>query len=216
MAWAQSAGVTLLDSRIPHPYLLVGPSLLEGGYASFAGRVESGIDVESPHAVFRALAAYDNGHKIDDGDQPNPNGHDRYLEGGAYFRARRRWFVGSGWAWSQLSTSNYKKGGSRPEFGGGYDWFQKACDACRRNFSMRISVDWVTAGTDWQNGSHGPNTTLTFPSPSEKRHWFWRQTVGIYRFHESLTEPSNYPLKQAQLAQRHTDGTVGFGVLYRF
>ena len=36
--------------------------------------------------------AYDNGHKTDDGDQPNPNGHDRYLEGALLF-SRARWLV---------------------------------------------------------------------------------------------------------------------------
>jgi hypothetical protein len=189
---------------------------MPGGYASLAYRAEAGIDLESAHAIFRALGAYDDGHKTDDNDQPNPNGHDRYLESAAYFRASRGWFCGMGWRWSQLSTTNYTKGGTRPEFGGGYDWFRHSCDGCRRDFSMRINVDWITAGSDWQNGSHGPNVTLTFPAPSEKRHVFWRQSLGVYRFHESITEPTNLPLTLLQNSDKSFDSTADFGLIYRF
>ena len=209
-------GVELLTQPIPHPYICIGPALMGGGYAPLAYRAEAGIDLESTHAVVRALGAYDNGHKTDDGDQPNPNGHDRYLEGASYFRVRAGWFFGMGWRWSQLSTTNYTKGGSRPEFGGGYDWSLGSCDGCRRDFSMRVNVDWVTAGTDWQNGSHGPDTTLTFPSPREKRHWFWKQTIGVYRFHQTVTEPTNLPLVQFQRSKKDFDSTVDFGLVYRF
>jgi hypothetical protein len=208
--------VELLTQPIPHPYLSFGPSLMGGGYAPLAYRAEAGIDLESTHVIFRSLAAYDNGRKTNDGDQPNPNGHDRYLEGAAYYRARRGWFLGMGWSWSQLSTTNYSKGGTRPEFGGGYDWFLHSCDGCRRDFSMRIDADWVMAGTDWENGSHGPDVKLTFPAPSEKRHLFWRQTIGIYRFHETVTEPTNFSLTQSQRSQKYFDSDVNFGILYRF
>ena len=119
VACAQSGGdVELLNSSIPRPYASLGPSVTEdAGYAPLAYRAESGLDLESKHAIFRALAAYDNGHKTDDGDQPNVNGHDRYLESAAYFRAGHGWSFGMGWRWNQLSTANYSKGGSRPELG---------------------------------------------------------------------------------------------------
>ena len=69
----------LLQNLIPHPYLYFGPSAsVGGGYAPLAYRAEGGIDSESPHAIFSILGAYDNGHKTDDNDQPNPNGHHRY------------------------------------------------------------------------------------------------------------------------------------------
>jgi hypothetical protein len=70
-----------------------------GGYAPLAYRAETGIDLESTHVIVRALAAYDDGHKTNDGDQPNPKGHDRYLESTAYFRIRSVWFFGGGWRW---------------------------------------------------------------------------------------------------------------------
>jgi hypothetical protein len=218
VACAQSGGdVELLNSSIPRPYASLGPSVTEdAGYAPLAYRAESGLDLESKHAIFRALAAYDNGHKTDDGDQPNVNGHDRYLESAAYFRAGHGWSFGMGWRWNQLSTANYSKDGSRPEFGGSYDWFLHPCSSCRRAFSMRFDADWVTAGTDRQNGSHGPTAALWFPAPSEKRHLFWRQTVSIYRFHESVTEPNNLSLTQQQTAQKHFDSTADFAVIYRF
>lgn len=208
--------VELLSLPIPHPYICLGPSLMGGGYAPLAYRAEAGIDLESTHTILRALGAYDNGHKTNDNDQPNPNGHDRYLEGAAYFRTRSRWFFGMGWSWNQLSTTNYTKGGNRPEFGGGYDWFLRSCDECRRDFSMRVNVDWVTSGSDWQNGSHGPNTTLTFPAPSEKRHWFWRQTIGIYRFHQTVTGSANSTIAEFQRSQKSFDSHLDFGILYRF
>lgn len=64
------------------------PSLIPAGYAPLAYRAEDGIDLESTHVVLRALGAYDNGHETKDNNQPNPNGHDRYLEGAAYFLTR--------------------------------------------------------------------------------------------------------------------------------
>jgi hypothetical protein len=206
---------------IPMPYLSVGPSFMGGGYAAIAYRAEAGVNLEGTHLVFRALAAYDNGRKVDDNDKPNPKGHDRYLESAIYFRParpgwRRQLFFGGGFRWNQLSTTNYTKGGSRYELGGGYDWFQRTCEACRRDFSMRVTVDWITAGTDWQNGSHGPSVTFTMPSPRERRHWFWRESVGTYRFHTSVTDSGNVPLTRDQLAHRSFDTFVDTALLYRF
>jgi hypothetical protein len=57
---------------------------------------------------------------------------------------------------------------------------------------------------------------LTWPSPREKRHWFYRQELGIYRFHESVTEPTNLSLTQLQRSQKSTDCFADFGILYRF
>ncbi len=210
VAFGQSGDVQLITEPIPHPYISFGPSLMPSGYASLAYRAEGGIDVESRHFMLHALGAYDNGRKVNDNDQPNPNGHDRYLEGGAYFRASSHWFVGAGWRWDELSTTNYNKAGSRPEFGGGYDWFVPG------NFSMRIDAEWLTAGNDWQNGSHGPNVTVTFPAPSEKRHIFWRQSVGIYSFHETVTDPTNLALTQEQRSDKSIDATVEGGLILRF
>jgi hypothetical protein len=219
---------TYLTRPTPHPYLSFGPALGGGGYRPLALRGEGGINIESRHLVFKALAAYDNDRKTDDGDQPNPKGHDRYVAGGVYFRPSQlpaklaflgdpsHWFFGAGYQWSQLSTTNYVKGANRPSIGGGYDLAIRECSLCRRDFSMRLGVDWVMVGDDWQNGSHGPEAAFTFPTPHEARHWFWRQRIGIYRFHETVTEPLNLPLTRLQLSQSSAYSNADFSLIYRF
>lgn len=206
---------------IPVPFLYLGPSIMGGGYAPLAYRVEGGVGMEATHIVFQALGAYDNGHKVYDGDQPNPKGRDRYLDSGLYFRpARHGWsrqlYFGGGYTWTQLSTTNYTKGAGRAQIGGGIDWFVRTCDPCRRVFSMRVSMDWQTVGQDWQNGSHGPNMGFVIPSPREKRHWFYREQVGVYRFHETVTEPYDLPLTRLQRSDKSSDEFIDMGILYRF
>jgi hypothetical protein len=218
----------ILESRIPHPYIYFGPSLMGGGYARLAYRAEAGLNLESRRWVMMALAAYDNGHKVDDADQPNLTGHDRYLSGDIYLRLPwlpaqlsflgdpDRWFVGTGYRWSQLSTTNYTKGVNGPEIGGGRDFIWRSCAECRGNLSMRISLDWVMAGNDWQNGSHGPDFTLTLPSPRENRHWFLQERIAFYDFHETVTEPSNAELTHQQMSMQKVDNFDEVGVVYRF
>jgi len=216
----QSTDVEQVTKPIPHPFLYLGPSLFGGGYAVLAYRAEAGFDLESRHAIVRAIAAYDNAHKTDDNNQPNPKGHDRYLEGAAYYRtslfSHPGWFFGMGWRWNELSTTNYLKHGSRAEIGGGYDIVTRRCPECRRRFSMRVNADWVLAGTDWQNGSHGPSITVTLPTPSEKRHLFFRENIGIYRFHDTVTDPANLALTRWQRDQRSITSYADFGAFYRF
>jgi len=113
------------------------------------------------------------------------------------------------WFWSELSTSNYTKHGSRPGISGGWDHINPG-------YSMRINVDWVTAGSDWQNGSHGPSINVTWPSPRLKRHLFWKETLSIYRFHTTVTEPANRELTIEQKSQRYFDGFMSLSVAWRF
>ena len=205
----------------PHPYGYVGPSLMGGGYAPIAWRVEAGLHVESTHLVIPIGLAYDNGRPANDADQPNPKGHDRYLDAASYFRPDSllfsgRAFFGFGWRWSQLCTTNYTKTSNRPQIGGGYDLMLRSCPVCRRDFSMRIVMNWVLGGNDWQNGSHGPEIAISIPSPRERRHWFWQERVGIYRFHETVTDRSNIPLTLSQRADRSFACYGNFGIVYRF
>jgi hypothetical protein len=74
--------------------------------------------------VLVAEAACDAGRQVNDGAQPNPKGHDRYLAAAAYFRppwrlASMEPFLGFGWRTNQLSTTSYSKGADRPQIGGG-------------------------------------------------------------------------------------------------
>lgn len=54
------------------------------------------------------------------------------------------------------------------------------------------------------------------PSPRENRHWFYRETVAVYRFHTSVTDPSNVFLTQQQRAAKQFDAFTNLGILYRF
>lgn len=184
---------------IPVPFLSFGPALMKSGYAPFAYRAEAGLSMEATHIVLDALAAYDDGRKVDDNDQPNPKGHDRYFESGIYCRPARP-------GWTQMFYLG----------GGGYDLMLRSCSECRRDYSMRIEMNWETSGSDWQSGSHGPETNLTWPSPREKRHWFYHNRFGIYRYHETVTEPSNLLLARQQLSTKGFNGVLEFGVIYRF
>ncbi|MGB8061783.1 MAG: hypothetical protein WCF26_07800 [Candidatus Sulfotelmatobacter sp.] len=210
----------LMTGFIPHPYACFGPSLMGAGYAPVAWRGEAGLNVESTPLVIAIGAAYDNGRLVNDAGQSDPNGHDRYLDVAGYFRPRSllfsgRGFVKFGWRWSQLSTTNYTKTSNRPQIGGGFDIVPGSCSFCRNDFSMRIVVNWVLAGNDWQNGSHGPEITLFLPSPREQRHWFFQERVGVYRFHETVTDRGNIPLTLSQGADRTFGCYVTFGIMYR-
>lgn len=204
----------------PHPYIDFGVSDMPGGYAPLAAFGRAGLEIESRHLILGVSGAYDNGHKVNDNDQPNPKGHDRYLRGTASWRLSTfslpKWFVSAGYRWSQLSTTNYSKGGARPQFGGGYEYSGSPSDCSICWMSARIGVEWVMAGTDWQNGSHGLDITVIMPRPTEKGHFFITSDLGIYRFHTTVTEPTDQPLTLEQRGERHFSGTYSAGLRYRF
>jgi len=202
----------------PRPYAYAGAGLMGGGYAPLAAEGGVGLEIDSRHLIASAEGSYDNGHKTNDADQPNPKGHDRGLAAATYFRTSSGWFAGVGARWSQLSTTNYKKGGWRPTFGGGKDYFHKKCAAedCATDFSMRLGVDYVLPGTDHSNAVQGPLISFYMPSPSAKGHIFFRETIGIYEFHETVTEPSNIPLTRQQIGDRSCTSFGELTLMYRF
>jgi len=210
---------------IPVPFFYSAYSVMPPGYRPFALRAEAGLAMDAKHIVWKALAAFDNGRKDNDGTGPNPKGHDRYLATELYFRPAipgwsedwaRNFFLGGGYRWSQLSTSNYTKSGSRWQPGGGYDWFHRRCVECLRSISARFEVNWILAGKDWQNGSHGPTWEITIPSTREKRHLFFHQTAALLRFHDTVTDPNNPSLVRAERSNRHFSGFGDTGILWRF
>jgi hypothetical protein len=203
---------------VPRPFVYAGAGLMGGGYAPLAVQGGGGLRVDSARFLAFAEGSYDNGHKTNDGDQPNPKGHDRGLDGAAYFRFSSGWYLGAGASWSQLSTTNYTKGGWRPTFGGGKDYFHRRCagEDCASDFSMRLGVDYVMPGTDHTNAVQGPLLTLFMPSPSSKGHFFFRMTEGIYEFHETVTEPANAPLTQQQIGDRSMTSFGELTLMYRF
>jgi hypothetical protein len=203
---------------LPRPFFYVGAALMGGGYAPLAAEAGAGLRIDSRHFLASAEGTYDNGHKTNDGTGNNPKGHDRGLVGAAYFRLSSGWFAGAGARWSQLSTTNYTKGSWRPTFGGGKDYFHKRCAAedCIADFSMRLGVDYLLPGSDQVNAVQGPLISFYMPSPSAKGHLFFRETVGIYEFHTTVTEPSNSILTQQQIGQRSVTGFSELTLMYRF
>ncbi len=204
---------------LPRPFLYAGAGLMGGGYSPLAADVGGGLRIDSRHFLASAEGSYDNGHKTNDGDQPNPNGHDRGLAAAAYFRLSSGWFFGAGARWSQLSTTNYTKSGWRPTFGGGKDYFHRpgcAGENCPADFCMRLGVDYVMPGTDHSNAVQGPLISVYMPSPSARGHFFFRATQGIYEFHETVTEPSNLALTKQQIGSRSVTSFAELTVMYRF
>lgn len=202
----------------PHPFAYAGAGLMGGGYAPLAWEGGGGLMIDTRHFLASAEGSYDNGHKINDNDQPNPKGHDRSLAATASFRLSSGWFAGAGVRWSQLSTTNYSKGQWRPTFGGGKDYFHRKCavEDCVSDFSMRVRVDYVLPGTDHFNGVQGPLLSIYMPSPAAKGHVFFRQTLGIYEFHETVTAPSNLILTRQQMGDRSVTSFGELTLMYRF
>jgi|ERR1700733_6703068 hypothetical protein len=215
---AQEAIADSFPSPWPHPFAYAGAGLMGGGYAPLAWDGGGGLMIDTRHFLASAEGSYDNGHKIDDNDQPNPKGHDRGLAASAYYRLSSGWFGGVGVRWSQLSTTNYSKSQWRPTFGGGKDYFHKKCAAenCVSDFSMRVKVDYVLPGTDHFNGVQGPLLSIYMPSPAAKGHLFFRETLGIYEFHETVTAPSNLILTRQQMGDRSVTSFGELTVMYRF
>lgn len=203
---------------VPRPFVYAGAGLMGGGYASLAAKGGGGLRIDSGHFLASAQGWYDNGHKTNDGTGNNPKGHDRGLVGATYYRLSSGWFAGVGARWSQLSTTNYTKGGWWPTFGGGKDYFHKTCavEDCIADFSMRFGVDYVLPGTDHFNALQGPLLSFYMPSPSAKGHLFFRETIGIYEFHKTVTDPSNKILTQQQIGSRSVTSFAELTLMYRF
>ena len=189
-----------------------------GGYAPLAAVGGAGFRIDSHRFLLDASGQYDNGHKVNDNNQPNANGHNRGLVGSAYYRLPSGWSFGAGARWSELSTTNYKKSSWEPTFGGRKDYFHKHCprENCMRDFSMQLGVDYMLKGSNWKNGTQGPLFTLYLPSPLAKAHIFWRETVGIYRVYDTVTDRTNALLTSQQMSNRHWDTFASFTLMYRF
>jgi hypothetical protein len=191
---------------------------MPGGYATFAAQGGAGLRIDSEHLLFDSNASYDNGHKVNDNTANNYKGHDRGLSGTAYYRLSSAWFFGVGAEWDQLSTTNYTKASWHPMFGGGRDLFMRNCvaEGCRRDFSARLSVDYATKGSDWQNGCQGPQVTVYMPSPSAKRHILYSHTFAIYRFHDTVTDRTDPALTAEESSNHHFTATMKMSLMYRF
>jgi len=236
--WQSAHAQNVLPSYVPQPYVAIGGSLMPNGYSPFAFRGQAGVYEDYKHLVSDIFIAIDNGKKTNDGTLNNIKGHDDYANAFLAYRPGTNTYYGFGPRWSQLVTSNYTKGTNlfqsvrsgdfRVQAVAGHDWL-------RSNFSMRGQVNYVfppfhesvaypasstsppSVCSGCGNGVQGPELTVMFPSPSlAKKHWFFRETLGIYEFHTTITEPSNLPLTQQQDSSRHAMATADFTVMYRF
>jgi hypothetical protein len=182
----------------PHPFAYGGLALSRGGYQPTGGVVGTGLDLENTKFLFLAEASADDLHKRDSG-----TGNDLALKSRIFFTAPRGFFFGGGAQWSKLTTILYSKQAWRPTFGGGKDFI-------REDFSMRAQVVYVLPGTDRLNASQGPEMSLWLPSPSHGRHWFYRQTLGLYEAHQTAV-PSN-----PGTSDRFLTSFLDMTVMYRF
>lgn len=213
----------------PRPFIYGGLGLNGGGYAPLSGKVGARLRSDQNHLIWSASAAYDNSHKANDNTTNNTNGHERALDSSIYYRFNNGWFLGGGASWSELSTTNYTKQGFHPSVGGGKDYFHKQCAAegCVTRWSMRLQVDYKMKGAEHvdakgcsvpngqcTNDLQGPMVSFFLPSPALAGHLYWRETVGVYTFHETVTS-TDPALTALQKSHRSVTSFLEFTMMYR-
>ena len=214
----------------PRPYVTAGIDLLPAGYASLALQGTAGFEWNPKYLAFDAYAGYDNGRKENDATSNNYSGHDRFLRAFAGPKIGP-WYAGVGARWSQLSTTNYTKGGTpfaagswHPEVGGGRDFsthdyplFMRVQSAYMARPSKEVTH--YPDGTNCDgcgSGSHGADITLWFPSPAHSGHFFAKMNIVLFRFHDSITDPKNVALTRAQTGNGHIGDSTEFMIGARF
>lgn len=196
-------------SWIPRPILFAGPSFVGNGYQEVAESVGVGLLLNAKRLMSNAEGRYMNARKTDDNTLNNRKGHERYLQGRLFYKVRPNLYFGGGAQWSETSTTNYTKQAWRPTFGGGGDHF--AAD-----WSCRWQLLYIMPGTDRQNAVQGPEFQLWLPSPASKSHFFYRQTLGVYEFHTTVTDPADKNLTALQTGERQHAGFLDFTFGWRF
>jgi len=186
-------------------------------YHPFALLGGAGFRVDSDHLILDLNGSYDNGRK-DNADAGDSTGYDRGLNGEMYFGIASGWSLGGGARWTEVFSGKQRESYWQPSFGGNKDFFTGSCrhENCQGEFSMRIGVDYFLSGTDKQNGSHGPRISFFLPSPSLKRRLFFRESLGIYAYHDTVTDATNPVLTRAQLANRSFNSFLELTLMYRF
>ena len=217
--------------QAPRAYVAGSLGLMPAGYAATSFGVGGGIMFDRPYIVFDSYAGYDNGHKANDADNlPSSTGHDKYLRAFAGYK-HGLWYGGLGARYSQLSTSDYTKGGDifasgswHPELGGGRDWNARTSPLFMRTqllymFREDKEVVHYPGGQTCYgcgNGSQGADITVWLPSPARKGHLFAKINAVLFAYHTTVTSPANILLTQQQVASKHfTDGTQ-FLIGWRF
>jgi hypothetical protein len=204
-----ASAVNSPPSWLPRPVLYSGPSLLGGGYQPLAGKLGVGLLLNSRVFLGDFEANYMNARKTNDNTVNNRKGHERGLQGRLFYRVRRGIYVGGGAQWAETATTNYTKKAWRPAFGAGGDYFDE-------RLSCRWQLLYITKGSDRSNGLQGPEFELWLPSPASRSHFFYRQKIGAYEYHTSVTDPTDRALTALQTSQRSRVVFVDFTVGWKF
>ena len=204
----ETDGSSYRMDRFPRPSISTSLHLNGGGYSTTSQSLGAGLSFERGRLMLSAGAGYNNARKVNDGTVGNTKGHTRNLGASTFVRINPIWYVGGGVNWGQLSTTNYMKSNWHPEVGVGRDWY-------RDDFSARTEMVYVGTGSDHTNGSQGATFRLWIPSPSRNSHILFREQVGIYTFHATLTDPSNQALTAMQMSNRSHATYVQFGIVIR-
>ncbi len=227
---APDSGFSFPKLTWPRPFIYGGLGLNGGGYSPASMNVGTGLRIDTDRLIWVANAAYDNAHKTNDNTIDNFKGHDRSIDSSIYYRFHTGWFLGGGAGWSQLSTTNYSKQEFHPSLGAGKDYFHKECAAedCVTRWSFRLQADYKLKGSEHvdargcsvpngqcTNALQGPEVSFYLPSPAGAGHLFWRETVGIYSFHETVTS-TDPALTALQESHRSVTSFVEFTMMYRF
>ena len=196
-------------SWIPHPFVYGGPSFVGNGYQTLATNLGGGLLLNSNKLLGDFEAFYMNAKKSNDGTLNNNKGHERFLQGRLFYPWRKGLYFGGGAQWSETATTNYTKKGWRPTLGVGGDHFANS-------WSCRWQVLYITKGTDKINGVQGPEFAIWIPSPQSKSHFLFRETLGAYEFHTTVTDPTDRKLTAQQTGQRSTAAFLDFMFAWRF
>jgi len=198
---SQPASLTSSSSRSlwPRPYVYGGFAPSDGaGYSAAAGTIGGGLEIDASRWIALTEVSVDDAHKLDSG-----TGTEAHFMTRLFIRTPGAWYFGGGAQWSDLDTAPYSKEAWRPGFGAGKDFI-------RETFSTRAQALYLLPGTDHLNGLQGPELSFWFPSPAVHRHWFYRQVLGIYEFHQTSV-PGNPGLND-----RSVGTFLEFTVMYRF
>lgn len=196
--FAQDATVTR-----PQPYVAGGIQLSNSGVQNASPVYTVGVKWEPRFLLTDVYGQYNSARKTNDNTIDNFKGHTRRLEGTAFYKLNQKWFFGAGYAWSQLSTTNYSKSGYHPELGGGYTWRP-----------VRLQLLYVLRGNDWQNGVQGMKTT--FFAPMSSKHFFVRGDVAVYRMHDTVTDPADLSTSAMERSHHHFFEDVRLQLGWRF
>jgi hypothetical protein len=91
----------------------------------------------------------------------------------------------------------------RPTVGAEKDFF-------RDQFSARTQIVYILPDRGRLNAFQGPEISVWFPSPATHFHFFYRETITIYEFHQASVSGGS------GTQDKSTTAAVQFTLMYRF